>query len=360
VRAALGDELTARRGPPPADGGPATAAPTATVAVCTRDRPARLARCLDALAASAAAGGADAAVDLLVVDNAPSDDRTRDLVAERSFVRYVREPAAGLDFGRNRALAETDADVIAYVDDDVVVDVGYVGALHAAWRDDPDAGCVTGLVLPYELATDAQVAFELRGGFRRGFHRQRWQGDRLAGNRLYPFGAGMFGAGCNMAFRRSLVVDLGGFDEALDTGPPLPGGGDIDMFFRVLRAGWPLVYAPGVAVRHEHRRDHAALRRQYYTWGTGTSAFLAKWHARLPAADRRRIRRLLAWWFGRYQPAMLARGLTGRRGMTVDLALAELVGGVVGLTGEYRRSRRRVARIARAARAVPGKGRAGT
>jgi GT2 family glycosyltransferase len=330
--------------------GPAGAGPTFTVAVCTKDRPERLARCLDSIVVSAAAAGDGAPpVEVLVVDNAPSDDATRDLVAGRPGVRYAREPAAGLDFARNRALAEATGDVIAYVDDDVVVEVGYVAALRAAWRDDPDAGAITGLVLPYELATEAQVRFEQRGGFRRGFHRIRWQGDTLPGNPVYPFGAGMFGAGCNMAFRRDLVVGLGGFDEALDTGRPLPGGGDIDMFFRALRSGAPLVYAPGVAVRHEHRREVEALRHQYYTWGTGSMAFLAKWYGRGTAEDRRTIRRLLAWWFGRYQPGMLARGVLGRRGMTVGLALAELRGGLVGLAGEYGRSQRRSARIAAAA-----------
>jgi glycosyltransferase involved in cell wall biosynthesis len=352
VRAALGHELVR----PAPDGGPG---PTFTVAVCTKDRPERLARCLDSILASVAADTAAAdraAVEVLVVDNAPSDDATRDLVAGRPGVRYAREAAAGLDFARNRALAEATGDVVAYVDDDVVVERAYVAALRAAWRDDPDAGGVTGLVLPFELATDAQVRFELRGGFRRGFHRIRWQGDRLDGNPVYPFGAGMFGAGCNMAFRRRLLLELGGFDEALDTGRPLPGGGDIDMFFRVLRSGAPLVYAPAVVVRHEHRREYEALRHQYHTWGTGSMAFLAKWYARGSADDRRTIRRLLAWWFGRYQPGMLARGLLGRRGMTLGLALAELGGGLLGLAGEYGRSRRRSARIAAAARTADGGG----
>ena len=160
----------------------------------------------------------------------------------------------------------------------------------------------------------------------------------------------MFGAGCNMSFRRDLVRELGGFDPALDTGRPLPGGGDLDMFFQVLHAGRPLVYAPGVVVRHEHRRDHRGLRRQYYSWGVGLMAFLSKWYPRSSPAERRTIRRLVAWWFGRYQPEMLVRGVTGRRGMTIDLALAELWGGVIGLAGEYPRSRRRIAKLARARR----------
>ena len=61
---------------------------------------------------------------------------------------------------------------------------------------------------------------------------------------VYPYGPGRFGAGCNMAVRRDVARRLGGFDEALDTGPPLPGGGDIDLFHRVLRQGLPLAVNP--------------------------------------------------------------------------------------------------------------------
>jgi GT2 family glycosyltransferase len=362
VRHALAEELAAGAPEPRGIGR------SVTVAVCTKDGGERLAACLDSLVHAArvatrtaegngngSGDGDGAAIELLVVDNASSDDGTR-LVAERyPEVRYVTEPAAGLDFARNRAIAEATGEVLAFVDDDVEVDPGYLVGLRRVWASHPDAGCVTGLVLPYELATEAQVRFEQRGGFRRGFEQLRYHGPTLAGNPLYPFGAGMFGAGCNMSYRRSLLVELGGFDEALDTGRPLPGGGDIDMFFQVVRAGWPLVYEPGVVVRHKHRREHEVLRRQYYTWGTGFMAFVSKWRAVVGPEDRATVDRLLRWWFLRYQPKELARGVLGRKGMTVDLALAELVGGVVGLAGEYRRSQRRVARIARAARGgAPG------
>jgi hypothetical protein len=209
---------------------------------------------------------------------------------------------------------------------------------------DPEIGGCTGLVLPFELRTDAQVRFEERGGFRRGTEKLRHpaMGPHLAPS-LYPYGAGLFGAGCNMAFRRSVLLELEGFDEALDTGRTLPGGGDIDMFFRVVMSGRPMRYEPAAVVRHKHRADHAGLRKQYRSWGTGLMAFLMKCAEERPE-DRKVIARLVAWWF-EDQAKLAVHGVLGNRGMTLDLALAELWGGLVGLSGEYGRSRRRVARI---------------
>ncbi len=320
--------------------------PSLTVAICTRDHPEILSRCLNSL--RALRGPVDRLrFETLVIDNAPSDARTEELVDGLPGVRYAREPRPGLDFARNRALQEATGELIAYLDDDVLVDRGWLEGLAEAWADNPDAAAFTGLVLPYELATEAQVTFERRGGFRRGFERLRYAGQELTGNTLYPCGAGIFGAGCNMAFRRQALLDLGGFDEALDTGAPLPGGGDLDVFYRVIRAGLPLVYEPRFLVFHQHRRQHRELRRQYWTWGTGFMAFVTKSYRSDPAR-RRRFRGLVIWWF-QDQARRLFRSLIGRHPLSPDLVMAELTGGLVGLLGEYPRSQRRVERIRRMA-----------
>ena len=316
---------------PPPD--PSQPAPRISVVVCTRDRPQLLARCLDGLAAQS-----PPPEEVLVVDNAPSDDATAKLAAERG-VRYVEEPCPGLDFARNRALREATGEVLAFVDDDVVPDRGWLEGVRTVWRDHPDAGAMTGQVLPFELVSDSQVAFERRGGFRGGNAPIRYEGLDRPGDPVYPYGPGMFGAGCNMAVRRDVARRLGGFDEALDTGPPLPGGGDIDLFHRVLRAGFPLVYEPRAVVFHRHRRDDAALRRQYDSWGRSLMAWATKTYRRDPAG-RPKLRLLLRWWF----PTMVrqARQADGR-----GAALAELRGGVAGLLGTYGRSARRSARLRR-------------
>ncbi|MGA2631495.1 MAG: glycosyltransferase [Terriglobia bacterium] len=318
--------------------------PPLTVAVCTRDRPEDLARCLEhLLRLRAAASVACSEFEILVVDNAPSDDRAKNLVDSLPGVRYVREPLPGLDFARNRAIRESRADLLAYIDDDVVVDRGWLGGLKEAWTENPDAGAFTGPVLPYELVTRPQVLFEERAALGRKFTKRRFDPTRPGSNLFLSD----FGPGCNMVFRRDVLVELGGFDEALDTGDPLPGGGDLDIFYRVGRAGHVMVYEPRLLIYHRDRRQYRELRYQMWTWGLAYMAFLAKCY-RTDASQRSRCGRAMLMEFVRmvYFPvAPLVRRRV--RPWPLDLTLVELLGGVVGLLGEYGRSQRRVERIRR-------------
>jgi len=319
--------------------------PSLTVAICTKDRPENLAQCLKSLLKlQTPASGGSPCFEILVVDNAPADERTKELCGVMPEVRYTRELKPGLDFARNRALHEATGDLLAFLDDDVVVDRKWLCGLIEAWAENPDAAAFTGLVLPYELATVAQILFERRGGFRRGFEKIRY-GQTLPGNPLHPCGAGIFGAGCNMAFIREILVKLGGFDEALDTGAPLPGGGDLDIFYRVIRAGYPLVYEPQYMVFHKHRREYEKLRRQYWTWGLGFMAFVVKSYQSDPP-QRSQLRRLVWWWL-KDQLRQFKKSLRGRHTLPPVMILAELWGGIVGLLGEYPRSIRRVEQIRR-------------
>jgi glycosyltransferase involved in cell wall biosynthesis len=315
--------------------------PSLSVAICTKDRPDNVARLLRSLLALQQNDPSQ--FEILVVDNAPSDDRTQELIATLPTVRYTCEPKAGLNFARNHALHAATGELLAFLDDDVVVDRQWVTGLKEAWSENPDAGAFTGLVLPYELETAAQILFEQRGGFRRGFEKIRYGSQPH--NPLYPCGAGIFGAGCNMAFRRQILLNIGGFDNALDTGKPLPGGGDLDIFYRVIRAGYPLVYEPQYLVYHQHRRELHQLRHQYWTWGLGMMAYVVKSIQHDPAM-RFRMVQLIIWWI-KYQFWQLWQSLTGQHVLPPAMVLAEFWGGIIGVFGEYARSQKRVAAIRR-------------
>lgn len=331
---AVYDALTARSGTPPL--------PPLTIAICTRNRATLLRRTLAALVALRDGRSGDTTpFEILVVDNAPPDFSTRKVVDDFPGVRYAMEPVPGLDFGRNRALRETDKAYLGFIDDDAVPDEGWLDGFAESLRDQPEAGAFTGPVLPLALETEAQVRFEAAGGFGEGidwrsYRRERWNDP------YYPANTGRLGTGTNMIFSTDTLRALGGFDEALDTGPPLPGGGDLDIFYRVVRSGVPLAYSPRQAVHHEHRHDMPGLRRQFRSWGLSMGALLCK-NRRFDPETTAAHRRVLVWLLVQHYGRMLAGYPLGRAALPPGFVFSELGGLIQGLAGEYDRSLRRVA-----------------
>jgi len=313
--------------------------PLVTVAVCTRDRTADLAFCLESLSQLAYP-----ALEILVVDNAPSSDATEHLVRSRyPQVRYVCEPRPGLDWARIRAILEARGEIIAYTDDDVVVDRGWVGALGQVFAENPEVMAVTGLVVPYELDTEPQWLFEQYGGFGRGFTRRWYRLDRESRERFH-IGAGRCGTGANMAYRRSVFEQIGGFDPALDVGTVTNGGGDLDMFFRVLQEGYTLIYEPNAVVRHRHRRDYAGLRTQLTNHSIGYYSYLVR-NALAYPGERFAILRFGLWWLWRWNICRLWSSFIASHSFPRDLIVAEAVGSLKGFV-RYQKARRTASKIA--------------
>jgi len=256
--------------------------PRITVAVCTRDRTEDLARLLESLR-----NQEYPRLAILVVDNAPSDDRTRRLVDGLTSdlnVRYVTEPRPGLSWARNRAIAESDTEVIAWADDDETCDRWWTAELARAFVEVPGADAVTGIVFPGELETESQVWFERYSGAcrGRGFARHVFSPATAARQSpLYPLPP--YGAGANMAFRREAIERIGRFDTALGAGTSTLAGEDTAALSALLLAGGTLVYQPSAIVHHRHRRDYAALERVMLGYGRGLSAYYASMIARRPS-----------------------------------------------------------------------------
>jgi glycosyltransferase involved in cell wall biosynthesis len=309
----------------PSDG----ACPAITVVVCTRNRPGQLDDCLEALSSQRYPR-----YEVLVVDNASAGAETRRVV-ERRAARYVHEPRPGLDWARNRGLAESHTEIVAYTDDDARPEPGWLEAIARGFCS-PDVLAVTGLVLPAELATRAQILFEdVYGGMGKGFDiRVSTRRGRTIG-----YQPERLGVGCNMAFRREALTELGGFDPGLDVGTVTGGGGDLDAFQRLLEADGAIAYRPDAVVRHVHRRSMGALRRQVFDNGRAYSAFLCAALLRARGTDRLRVvarywRWILTWHLGR-----IAKRLLRRERLSLWLLLAELSGAPLGPI-VYARARR--------------------
>lgn len=303
-----------------------------SVVIATRDRPGPLARCLASLTALH-----DAPHEVIVVDNAPRTSATRDLVArEHPGVRYLREDRPGLAAAHNRALEEASGALVAFTDDDVTVDPRWLGEVAAGFARDAAIGCVTGLILPAELRTPAQLWADSHWGVAKGFHeRLHTRPLRHLSPRAYPYTAGAFGSGANMAFRTAPLRARRGFDAAIGTGTPSRGGDDLAAFFEVIAAGQAILFTPAALVWHWYAEDVGALRRQAYGYGAGLTAYLAK----VVADDPTRLVDLAA-----RAPAALAhaRGLVRLRspgdGRPADLTRLERRG-MAGGAAAYARGR---------------------
>jgi glycosyltransferase involved in cell wall biosynthesis len=249
-------------------------APLASVILCTRGRPQYLPACLASLVAIDYPD-----FEIVVVDNGTPEDDVEGLVATLNDprVRVLREPKPGLSFARNTGLGGANGSFVAFTDDDAIVDPGWLIALWDAIETQPGAAVATGLVLPAELETQAQIWFEEFGGHSKGRAFARQVIDPMAPDcqhPLYPLPA--FGAGVNMGFRIHALEEIGGFDPALGAGSPAGGSEDTAVFSQVLLRGHALVYTPDAVVRHYHRPDIAALERQLAGYGRGLTAYYTK------------------------------------------------------------------------------------
>ncbi|MDE6046569.1 MAG: glycosyltransferase [Alistipes sp.] len=216
-----------------------------SLVIPTHNRAASLLRLLDSVARQTA----DPALwECIVVDNASTDDTAAQFEAfaaqhPQIALRRVYEPEPGVSHARNRGLHEAQAAWIASVDDDELINEGFLDAYLSFIDSHPDAAVAGGrIVAEYPSGRPRWIS--------------RYTEMPLAnpmdfGPEVRPFPRGRVPGGGNMAFRRDTVLQCGGFDTALGrVGSELIGGEENDLFERLLRGGATIWYVPGAVIRH--------------------------------------------------------------------------------------------------------------
>lgn len=238
-----------------------------SVIICTYNRSYSLDRVLGQLAEQRPPIGL--AWEIVVVDNNSTDD-TPDVV--RRFaqqhpnldVRYVFEPSQGLSFARNRAVREAKGEMIAFTDDDVFLDAGWVGAIAEVLPREEFIG-FGGKVIP-QVPPDLPCWLVLKGRFalnRGGVIVSHNPGDverEYTGKASRPVGANLF-------FRRSAFEQFGLFRTDLGkSGDAVFFGEDVEFTARLEAGGARLLYVPTAVVYHpvDSTRLTKRVFRQYY------------------------------------------------------------------------------------------------
>jgi O-antigen biosynthesis protein len=266
----------ATNGLPPRRGveAPAGWEPAVSVIIATRDRPAALRR-----AVASILGGRYPNLEVCVVDNSAAGEWAETVAAlsrRDPRVRYLSEPRPGISRARNHGARRAEGEILVFTDDDVVVSRGWLEAIVATLGRDPGAACVTGLILPAELETPAQLWATMVSGLNKGYRPRVFQLGRSDVPSLFPFRLGIYGSGANLGVPAEIFRVYAGFDEALGAGTRSRGGEDLDFFLRLILDGHRLVYEPTAYLFHHDYRRFEDLLRQRQGYGVGLAAVLTK------------------------------------------------------------------------------------
>lgn len=234
-----------------------------TVVIPTRNRSALIEETLDALTRLRLH---DTEFEILVVDQSTNDATqqvVKRFIAADGRIRHHASATVGSSANRNLGTLLSTTDIVAFVDDDCIVDGNYMAALRTAFSN-RDVSAVYGRLEPYERRgrTGRDV------GLKDSHERCEYVG------RVPPW---YIGHGGNMAFRRLDLLEVGGFDPLLSAGGILRSNEDGDISYRLLAAGKRIAYEPDMLVYHKHWKDwwaQAAMERAY---GIGAGAQFAKY-----------------------------------------------------------------------------------
>src|SRR5262245_60252242 len=246
--------------------------PSCSVIVCTRNRPEQLKQCLQGIRQLCYPD-----VDVIVVDNASDDDAAKP-IADARGARYIHEPVIGLSRSRNRGARYSEAEIVAFIDDDAVPNTDWLCNLIEEFSD-PKVMAVTGLISPTNPAS---------GGIEQYFRvrQQRREFDSTTDDWFALANFGGIGNGANMAFRRKVFDSWDGFNERLGLGTAVCGSEEHNAYFELIKRGHRVVFTPRSVVQHPFPETSDDARKRSFRYVEGGCAYMARLFVEEPAYRR--------------------------------------------------------------------------
>ncbi len=211
--------------------------PLLTIVVCTYNRSDWLSGCLSSLESQCDEGS----VEVLVVDNNSSDATSsiaHGFTERLQNFRYIFEGEQGLSHARNRAIREARGEIVAYIDDDAKAYRDWAGVIVKFFETHPDASGVGGQHKGFSLVP-------IPKWFPKEF------GSRSLGDETRLLRKGEWISGLNMAFKKSALIGVGGFDTSIGmTGEKVSYGEETQLVLIMLRCAMQIYYCAEMCVDH--------------------------------------------------------------------------------------------------------------
>jgi glycosyltransferase involved in cell wall biosynthesis len=228
--------------------------------ICTRDRRRQLAPCLEAVRRISF----ERSWELILVDNGSTDDTAavaQEFIGSTSIQAvYLFEPKPGKSTGLNTALKFAQGQILAFTDDDCYPAPDFLSRVWSAF-DDPSVGYIGGRIIMHDPADHPIKIIESMTRF------------------TFPAGSFVWSGcvkGANMAFRRRVLLDIGGFDPLFGPGALFPSAEEADAAGRASAMGWRGEYHPEVAVRHHYGPKAADATVLWKEYAIGRGAYHMK------------------------------------------------------------------------------------
>ena len=229
----------------------------ATVAVCSRNRPAMLERAVDSILRARPPGTL-----VMVVDQSDEPSSVLQARAADGEIEYIVDQGRGLSRAQNMVLRQARTEVVIFIDDDCEIEADTLAALERALDGRPDVAVVFGTVYAPASVSDR--------GFIPTYEPPRAQVLR---GRLGKLRDG--GISACMAVRRTQALSVGGLDERLGPGAPVAACEDGEFAYRMLKHGYGLAHAPDARVLHHGLREWSEGRRYAFDTYRGIGAAFA-------------------------------------------------------------------------------------
>ncbi|HEX9114501.1 MAG TPA: glycosyltransferase family 2 protein [Anaerolineae bacterium] len=259
--------------------------------------------------------------EIIVVDDASTDGTIpflRDRYPEVQIVALAHN--AGLAAGCNTGAARAHGELLVMLNNDTEVEPGWLAALVAAARGNPEAGAIASKMLLFDRRDTLHNAGDIMGADGIPRNRGVWQQDAGQFDDLPTvFG----GCGGGVAYRRAAWEAAGGFDERLFMYLE-----DVDLAWRLQLLGWSAIFAPEARLYHHLSATGGGVLSSFYT-GRNTiwviakdmpGALVRRHFGRILAAQGRVMRDALVAWRGEAARARLRGQLAGLLGLPRVLA----------------------------------------
>jgi glycosyltransferase involved in cell wall biosynthesis len=210
--------------------------PEISVLLCTRNRGDKIINAVDSILENSYKN-----FELIIVDQS-SDDKTKTAIEtySDSRIRYIRSQTVGLSRSRNIAIRESLSDIVAFTDDDCIVDREWLASIMKEYGSDSSVMGVYGRVLPYGKGEPSMVCHCIIDSMER----------KTVDSPIIPYT--VLGHGNNMSFRKNVFRKTGLYIESLGAGTWMRAGEDTDLTYLALRKRIKFLYSPKPLVYHNN------------------------------------------------------------------------------------------------------------